>query len=288
MFSILFPICICNHFGRHGTRAGESADFGRRRVWLDVADARRNLSGVCRRWYLVVLILHRFFIAVSRTVVNCDDSSGLTPHPLVWSAPSAASPYAVGPTGRPPQRSNPVNPTYRPNQRSPQQVAPTASVQKFPPLNQPTCRLVLQTQLRLVLFPRILAVYLDWLKNFLQQILSPEDYLKYKFSFERSPQKEEVPLALQLANKTQRTGQCLGADLNASEFWSVISRPNMRSTPRALTQLKERKYSLQRKIEELEALSAAAEAKQQSCSGGTFSPRSTARPPSKWSSRCLP
>ena len=60
--------------------------FGRRWVWPEVADARRNLSGVCRRWYPVVLILHRFFIAVSRAVVNCDDSSGLTPHPLVWSA----------------------------------------------------------------------------------------------------------------------------------------------------------------------------------------------------------
>ena len=47
-------------------------------------------------------------------------------------SPSAASPYAVGPTGRPPQRSNPVNPTYRPNQRPHQQVAPTASVQNFP------------------------------------------------------------------------------------------------------------------------------------------------------------
>ena len=50
---------------------------------------------------------------------------------------------------------------------------------------------------------------LDWLKNFLQQILSPEDYLKYKSSFEPSPQKEEVPLALQLANKTKERGSVL-------------------------------------------------------------------------------
>ena len=49
-------------------------------------------------------------------------------------APSAARSYAVGPTGRPPQRSNPVNPTYRPNQRPSQPVAPTASVQKFSPV----------------------------------------------------------------------------------------------------------------------------------------------------------
>ena len=37
-------------------------------------------------WYPTVLVLHRFFIAISRAVVNCDDSSSLAPHPLVWSA----------------------------------------------------------------------------------------------------------------------------------------------------------------------------------------------------------
>ena len=52
-------------------------------------------------------------------------------------APSVAPPYVVGPTGREPQRSNPVNPTYRPNQRQPQPMVPSASVQSFPPLNQP-------------------------------------------------------------------------------------------------------------------------------------------------------
>ena len=74
---------------RYGnSRADEAADFGRRRVWPDVADAWRNLSGVCRLWYPTVLLLHRFFIAISRAVVNCDDSSGLALHPLVWSAGS--------------------------------------------------------------------------------------------------------------------------------------------------------------------------------------------------------
>ena len=72
---------------RYGnSRADEAADFGRRRVWPDVADARRNLSGVCRLWYPTVLLLHRFFIAISCAVVNCDGSSSLAPHPLVWSA----------------------------------------------------------------------------------------------------------------------------------------------------------------------------------------------------------
>ena len=41
--------------------ADEAADFGRRRVSPAVIDARRNLSGVCGRWYPVLLDLHRFF-----------------------------------------------------------------------------------------------------------------------------------------------------------------------------------------------------------------------------------
>ena len=35
--------------------ADEAADFGRRRVGNLVVDARRNLSGVCNRWYPVIL-----------------------------------------------------------------------------------------------------------------------------------------------------------------------------------------------------------------------------------------
>ena len=66
--------------------ADEAADFGRRRVSLAVIDARRNLSGVCGRWYPILLDLHRFFIAISRAVVNHDDLGGTAPHPLVWSA----------------------------------------------------------------------------------------------------------------------------------------------------------------------------------------------------------
>ena len=64
----------------------EAADFGRRRVGHSVIDARRNLSGVCGRWYPVILDLHRFFIAVSRAVVNHVGRGGTAPDPLVWSA----------------------------------------------------------------------------------------------------------------------------------------------------------------------------------------------------------
>ena len=46
-----------------GNRAAdEAADFGRRRVPDHVVDARRNLVGVCNRWYPVVRHLHGFFL----------------------------------------------------------------------------------------------------------------------------------------------------------------------------------------------------------------------------------
>ena len=48
----------------------EAAYFGRGRVDHAVIDAGRNLSGVCGRWYPVVLNLHRFFVAISRAVVR--------------------------------------------------------------------------------------------------------------------------------------------------------------------------------------------------------------------------
>ena len=62
--------------------ANEAAALGRR-VGNAVIDARRNLSGVCGRWYPVLLDLHGFFIAI---VVNHDDLGGTAPDPLVWSA----------------------------------------------------------------------------------------------------------------------------------------------------------------------------------------------------------
>ena len=74
---------------RLGNRAAdEAADFGRRRVPVRVIDARRNLVGVCDRWYPVVCVLHRFFVAIARAVVNHDEGGGTAPHPLVWSAGS--------------------------------------------------------------------------------------------------------------------------------------------------------------------------------------------------------
>ena len=66
--------------------ADEAADVGRGRVGNAVIDARRNLSGVCGRWYPVILDLHRFLVAISRAVVNHDCRDGTAPDPLVWSA----------------------------------------------------------------------------------------------------------------------------------------------------------------------------------------------------------
>ena len=55
-------------FGKLGNDAAdEGADFERGRASPAVIDARRNLSGVCGRWYPVILDLHRFF----RCHVSC-------------------------------------------------------------------------------------------------------------------------------------------------------------------------------------------------------------------------
>ena len=60
--------------------ADEAADFGRRRVPWWVIHAYRNFF---------VFALHRFFIAISRTVVNHDGGVGTSIDPLVWSVGSA-------------------------------------------------------------------------------------------------------------------------------------------------------------------------------------------------------
>ena len=86
--------------------------------------------------------------------------------------------------------------------------------------------------------------------------------MKYKSSFDPTPQKEEVPLALQLANKTKERGSVL-AQIERERVLVGDLKTKYEKHTETLTQLMERKYSLQREIEELEALSTAAEAKQQ-------------------------
>ena len=72
-----------------GKKTDEAADFGRRRVPWWIFDARRNFSGVCARWRPVVLGLHRFFIAISRAVVNHNGVAGPALDLLVWSVGGA-------------------------------------------------------------------------------------------------------------------------------------------------------------------------------------------------------
>ena len=184
---------------------------------------------------------------------RCGAPKGRDPTPSV-------PPYVVGPTGRQPQRSSPVNPTYRPNQRQQQPMVLSASVQSFLPLNQPVPTGRVETS-GTGGVPAFLAGNLDWLKNFLQETLSPEDYLKYKSSFDPTPEKEEVPLALQLANKTKERGSVL-AQIERERVLVADLKAKYEKHTETLTQLMERKYSLQREIEELEMLSAAAEEKQ--------------------------
>ena len=66
--------------------ADRAADLGRRRVGAALANSRKGFSDACKSWYPIVLVLHRFFIAISRTVVNDDGRGGLAPDPMVWSA----------------------------------------------------------------------------------------------------------------------------------------------------------------------------------------------------------
>ena len=61
---------------RIGTHEAAGADMGRRRVHCSITGAPRLVNGACARWYLIVQELHRFLIAIARTLVNCDDLEG--------------------------------------------------------------------------------------------------------------------------------------------------------------------------------------------------------------------
>ena len=162
--------------------------------------------------------------------------------------PSAAPPpYNLGPTGRPPQRSNPVSPTYRPNQRPSKPNAPAASVQNFPPLAQPLPAGLVAPGAAPPPFP---VGSLDWLKGFLQTIMSLEDFEKYKGKIDPTPQKVEVPFALQLAKKIKERGSVLVQIEREQVLVGDCRTKNERHTE-ILTELMERTYSLQRDIDAL-------------------------------------
>ena len=93
--------------------------------------------------------------------------------------------------------------------------------------------------------------------------MSPAGFEKYKGRIDPTPQKDEVPLALQLAKKTKERGSAL-AQIERERVLVGDLKTKLEKLTETLTELMDRKYSLQRENEELEAFSAAAEAQQQS------------------------
>ena len=61
-----------------------AADLGRRHQTEVVMDVRRALLNARELWYLIVLQLHRFIVAVSRVSVHHDGRGRSAPDPLVW------------------------------------------------------------------------------------------------------------------------------------------------------------------------------------------------------------
>ena len=64
--------------------ADTAADLGRRHQSEALIDARRRLLQARSHWYPIMLLLHRFMIAVARITVNHDGRGGTTLDPLVW------------------------------------------------------------------------------------------------------------------------------------------------------------------------------------------------------------
>ena len=121
----------------------------------------------------------------------------------------------------------------------------------FPPLNQPSSvgQVDAAASGTVPAFP---AGNLDWLVAFLRQIMSPEDYEKYKSSFDPTPAKEEVPLAVQLANKTKERGTVMGRIEHYRNLCRDLEIKLMRQSE-LLDENIARKATLQDEINELEA-----------------------------------
>ena len=170
--------------------------------------------------------------------------------------PLQPEPFPVGPLGRAPQRSAPTNPTFRPLRQKPKVVPPKGAT-NFPPLNQPSSVGVSDASASGAV-PAFPAGSLDWLVAFLRQIMSPEDFEKYKSSFDPTPAKEEEPLAVQLANKTKE----MGTVMRQIEHYRNVCRDLEVKLMRQGELLDEniaRKAALQEEINEVEARIAAEE-----------------------------
>ena len=129
--------------------------------------------------------------------------------------------FLAGPLGRLPQRIAPTNPTYR-LQRKP--VSPNGATQNFPPLNQPLPVGLVDAPASGSV-PAFPAGSLDWLVAFLRQIMSPEDYEKFKSSFEPSPAKRGFLWRCNWPTRP-RKGARSWAELSTTEICAVILRPS--------------------------------------------------------------
>ena len=86
---------------------------------------------------------------------------------------------------------------------------------------------------------------------FLQQVMSPENYQKYKSSVQPSPAKEEVLLAVQLANKTKERGTVMGRLEHYRNVCRDLETKLMKQSE-LLEEAVERRATLQDEINELE------------------------------------
>ena len=90
--------------------------------------------------------------------------------------------------------------------------------------------------------------------------MSPEDCQKYKSSFEPSPAKEEVPLAVQVTDKTKERGTVMGRIEHYRNVCRDLETKLMKQSE-LLEQAVERKATMQNEINELEVRIAAEEAR---------------------------
>ena len=74
--------------------ADTAADWGRLRQQDGVISARRALIRVRLHWYLIMLELHKFMVAISRIEVLHDGYGGTAPDAMIWDKGSIIKPRA--------------------------------------------------------------------------------------------------------------------------------------------------------------------------------------------------
>ena len=163
--------------------------------------------------------------------------------------PPQPDPFVAGPLGRLPQRTTPTNPSYRPQHQNSKPVLPTGTTQNFPLLNQPlSVGLVDAAASGSV--PALPAGSLDWLVAFLQQIMSPETIRNTSPPLSLLLRKEEVPLAVQLANEIKERGTVMCRIEHYRNVCRDLETKLMKQSE-LLEEAVERKATLQNEINEL-------------------------------------